>query len=123
MEKPKFRLGKGIEVKESSKSVKKNEEKYFLDLIEILCQIEMSSKIAESIGINLVTYEDLHLKAIEMLLEKQYGDDKTTIIMWWVFESISPDGEIYPLIDEKGGKHVIKTPLQLYKFLKKQYGN
>ena len=123
MEKPKFRLGKGIEVKESSKSVKKNEEKYFLDLIEILCQIEMSSKVAESIGINLVTYEDLHLKAIEMLLEKHYGDEKTAIIMWWVFESISPNGEVYPLMDENDVKHVIKTPLQLYKFLKKRYGN
>lgn len=128
MEKPKFKnitelLGKGIEVKESSKSIKKNEEKCFLDLIEILCQIEMSSKVAESIGINLITYEDLHLKAIKMLLEKQYGDEKTAIIMWWVFESISPDGEVYPLMDANGIKHVIKTPLQLYKFLKKQYGN
>jgi len=122
MERPKFRLGKGIEVKESSKSLKRNEEKYFLDLIEILCQIEMSSKIAETIGVNLIAYEDMHLRAIEMLLEKHYGEEKTTIIMWWVFESISPEGEIHPLVDENGIKHVIKTPLQLYKFLIKRYG-
>jgi len=122
MERPKFRLGKGIEVKESSKSLKRNEEKYFLDLIEILCQIEMSSKIAETIGVNLIAYEDMHLRAIEMLLEKHYGEEKTTIIMWWVFESISPEGEIHPLVDENGIKYVIKTPLQLYKFLIKRYG-
>jgi len=90
MEKSKFKninelLGKGIEVKESSKSIKKNEEKCFLDLIEILCQIEMSSKVAESIGINLTEYEDLHLKAIDILLEKYYGYEKSAIIMWWVF--------------------------------------
>ena len=39
--------------------------------------------------------------------------------MWWVFDSISPEGEIYPLMDEDGKKHIIKTPTQLYKFLKK----
>jgi MoaA/NifB/PqqE/SkfB family radical SAM enzyme len=124
MEKSKFKtiselLGKGVEVTESSKSSKKNDEKFFLELLESLCQIEASSMVARSIGINLIEYEESHIKAISMLAEKHFGEEKTTIIMWWVFESISPNGEVYPLLDEKGTKHVIKTPLQLYKFLKR----
>jgi MoaA/NifB/PqqE/SkfB family radical SAM enzyme len=124
MEKSKFKtlselLGKGIEVTESSKSAKKNEEKFFLELLENLCQIEASSTIMKSLGVNLIEYEESHIKAISMLAEKHFGEEKTTIIMWWVFESISPNGEVYPLLDEKGTKHVIKTPLQLYKFLKR----
>jgi hypothetical protein len=127
MEKSKFKtlselLGKGIEVTESSRSTKKNEEKFFLELLENLCQIEASSTIMKSLGVNLVEYEENHLQAITMLSEKYFGEIKTSIIMWWVFESISPNGEIYPLLDEKGIKHVIKTPLQLYKFLKRYDG-
>ena len=127
MEKSKFKtlselLGKGIEVIESSRSTKKNEEKFFLELLENLCQIEASSTIMKSLGVNLVEYEENHLQAITMLSEKYFGEIKTSIIMWWVFESISPNGEIYPLLDEKGIKHVIKTPLQLYKFLKRYDG-
>jgi len=127
MEKSKFKtlselLGKGIEVTESSRSAKKNEEKFFLELLENLCQIEASSTIMKSLGVNLIEYEELHIASITMLSEKYFGEIKTSIIMWWVFESISPNGEIYPLMDDKGIKHVIKTPLQLYKFLKRYDG-
>ncbi len=42
---------------------------------------------------------------------------------------LTPRGEtdlrrfsVYPLVDEDGKKHIIKTPTQLYKFLKKYDG-
>jgi MoaA/NifB/PqqE/SkfB family radical SAM enzyme len=111
-------LGKGVEVSENPKSSKKQEEKFFLNLVEILCQMEASSVIINSLGINLVKYEEMHISAISMLAEKHFGELKTSIIMWWVFESISSEGEIYPLVDDKGIKHIIKSPAQLYKFLK-----
>ena len=44
---------------------------------------------------------------------------KTEIILWWVFESITEDGNVLPLVDEDGKKHILKTPNQLYKFIKK----
>ena len=115
-------MGKGVEISENPKSSKKQEEKFFLELIETLCQIEASSTVVNTIGINLTKYEEMHIKAISMLAEKHFGELKTSIIMWWVFESISPEGEIYPLVDENEVKHVIKTPLQLYKFLKRYDG-
>jgi hypothetical protein len=52
-------------------------------------------------------------------MEQHYGEVKTEIILWWVFESITEDGGILPLIDENGKSHTIKTPTQLYKFIKK----
>ena len=115
-------LGKGVEVFESPKALKKQEEKYFLELVETLCQIEASSALISAVGVNLIQYEEMHIKAISMLAEKHFGELKTSIIMWWVFESISPEGEIYPLMDENEVKHIIKTPLQLYKFLKRYDG-
>ena len=111
-------MGKNVKTTESEKSKKKREEKFFLELMDILCQIEAYSKVADTLGINLTNYENNHFQVIEMLLEKIYGDFATTVTIWWIFESLKPDGDVYPLIDEKGVKHIINTPLQLYKFIK-----
>ena len=111
-------MGKNVKATESEKSIKKREEKFFLELMDILCQVEAYSKVADTIGINLTNYENNHFQAIEMLLEKIYGEFATTVTIWWIFESLKPDGGVYPLIDENGVKHVINTPLQLYKFIK-----
>ena len=111
-------MGKNVKATESEKSKKKREEKFFVELMEILCQIEAYSKVADTIGINLTDYENNHFQVIEMLLEKIYGEFATTVTIWWIFESLKPDGGVYPLIDENGVKHVINTPLQLYKFIK-----
>jgi hypothetical protein len=111
-------MGKNVKATESEKSKKKREEKFFVELMEVLCQIEAYSKVAETLGINLTNYENNHFQAIEMLLEKIYGEFATTVTIWWIFESLKPNGGVYPLIDENGVKHVINTPLQLYKFIK-----
>ena len=111
-------MGKNVKTIESPKSIKKREEKFFLELMDILCQVEAYSKVADTLGINLTNYENNHFQVIEMLLEKVYGEFATTVTIWWIFESLKPDGGVYPLIDEKGVKHIIKTPLQLYKFIK-----
>jgi hypothetical protein len=115
-------IGKGVQVKEKQKSIKKQEEEYFMALVEELCQIYSSSAIANSLGINLIDYEDRFIRVFEMTLNKIYGEVKASIILWWVFESITPEGEVLPLIDENDKTHVIKTPTQLYKFLKQYDG-
>ena len=115
-------MGKNVKATESEKSKKKREEKFFVELMDILCQIEAYSKVAETLGINLTNYENNHFQAIEMLLEKIYGEFATTVTIWWIFESLKPDGGVYPLIDENGVKHIINTPLQLYKFIKQNDG-
>jgi hypothetical protein len=52
-------------------------------------------------------------------MNTHYGEMKTAIILWWVFDSLTPDGDVYPLVDEEGKHHIIKTPTQLFKFIKK----
>ncbi len=83
-------IGKGGRVEESEKSIKRKKEKFFLDMISILCEIEAYQKISESVGISLVKYEDLHFQIIEGLLEKQYGElikmtmpSKSEIVKYW----------------------------------------
>jgi len=112
-------LGQNVKVEENPKSKQKKDELFFHELITHLCQMEAVGAVLSQIGINIEKYDNPFSKSVEMLMNKHYGELKTTIIMWWVFDSISPEGEIYPLMDENEKKHIIKTPTQLYNFLKK----
>lgn len=112
-------FGENSIVEENPKSIQKKEELFFLELVTYLCQMEAAGAVLSQVGITFEKYENPFSKSIGMLLTKYYGQIKASIIIWWVFDSITPEGEVYPLMDENGKSHIIKTPQQLYKFLKK----
>jgi hypothetical protein len=115
-------LGQNGKVEENPKSLKRKEEIFFHELVTYLCQIEAAGAVLSQIGVSFEKYDNPFSKSLEMLMNKHYGEMKTAIIMWWVFDSLTPEGDVYPLIDEDGKKHVIKTPIQLYKFIKRYDG-
>jgi hypothetical protein len=112
-------LGQNGKIEENPKSLKRKEELFFHELIAHLCQIEAAGAFLSQIGINFEKYDNPFSRSLEMLMKKHYGEMKTAIILWWVFDSLTPDGEVYPLIDEDQKQHIIKTPTQLYKFIKR----
>jgi len=113
------KIGKGININEKPKSIRNKEDKFLLDLIQNLCVLENSTSEAYKSGINLFEYEEKYVFIIKDLIRKVYGEMKSELILWWVYESISSDGKILPLVDENLKQHVIKTPKQLVKFLKR----
>jgi hypothetical protein len=115
-------VGNGVEVNESIKTLKKKEEKAFIEIIKNMCQVEAQTALIEAIGIDIDEFQTPHLNVFYLLLKQQYGEAKTSIIMWWVFESIDEDGRVRSLIDEENKPHTINTPSQLYKFLKRYDG-
>jgi len=112
-------IGKGISMKKNIKSLKGKEDQFLVELIESLCELESVVNTTSALGINLFIYEEKYINIIRALLIEVYGETKCNIILWWVFESITPEGEVLPLVDEKGEEYSIKTPKQLIKFLKK----
>ena len=111
--------GSKITVEENPKSAKKKDERFFMILTEQLCQMEAITALLSSVGVTIDNHENPIFKSLEMLMNTHYGEMKTAIILWWVFDSLSPEGDVYPLVDEEGKSHVIKTPTQLFKFIKK----
>ena len=111
-------IGKGVEIKQKEVSPKKQEEQFFLRLIETLCVISERSIVVEDLGINLFAYDVGYLEVIENLLAKTYGEIPSSVILWYVFENTSEHGEECSIIDENDIEHIIKTPKQLYKFIK-----
>lgn len=112
-------LGSKVIVEENPKSAKKKDERFFMILTEQLCQMEAVTALLSSVGVTIDNHENPIYKSLEMLMNAHYGEMKTAIILWWVFDSLTPDGDVYPLVDEEGNQHKIKTPTQLYKFIKK----
>ena len=115
-------IGKGINIKESPKTTKNKEKELFYNIITELCRLEAKSQIISSAGVNMMEYEEGYIFVIKLLLQKCYGEFKTQIIMWWVFESIDPDGVVSALVDENKKEHIINTKEELYKFLKRYDG-
>jgi hypothetical protein len=115
-------VGKNVGIKESEKSIKKKEEKQFIDLVTNLCAIEAHSRNIFNSGIDITIYDNMYFQVISLLLDKTYNIIQKNVILWWVFESLSPEGDVYPLMDENEEKHIINTPLQLYKFIKQYDG-
>jgi hypothetical protein len=112
-------LGSKVIVEENPKSIKKKDERFFMTLLEQLCQMEAVTALLSSVGVSIDNHENPIFKSLEMLMNTHYGEMKTAIILWWVFDSLTPDGDVYPLVDEEGKHHIIKTPTQLFKFIKK----
>jgi len=111
-------IGKGVEIKEKTLSPKKADEQFFLKLIDVLCVISERSLMAEDLGISLFAYDLGYMEVIENLLAKTYGEIPSSVILWYVFEKTSEHGEECSIIDENDIEHLIKTPKQLYKFIK-----
>ena len=106
-------IGKGLRVNENKKNLKARENTFLVE----------TANVSNSVGINVFEFEEKYVTIVKNLLMEVYGEVKSQIIIWWVYESISPGGdEIMPLVDEKEKEHIIKTPKQLVRFLKRYDG-
>jgi len=112
-------IGRGVSVKKNIKFLKNKEDNSLLTIIELLCELESAVNNLNILGVNIFMHEEKYIDVIRILLKETYGEVKCNIIIWWVFESITPEGEVLPLVDETNKEHIIKTPKQLIKFLKK----
>ena len=112
-------VGDNVTIKESPKSEEEHEELLFIDTINTLDSIFVSdNKLHEDYGIDLLGFTQSYYHAIENLIVMLVGYDKADIIWWWVCERFAEDGKLLGIGTEDGKVHMIKTPKQLYKFLK-----
>ena len=128
-------FGKNLNIKLRETSSKKQGSKSkFVAIVDLFDKLDKRSLEIESFGIELGNYEDAHFSFIEELLFSLYGEFKTQLIMWFVYERLDEDGNLLPLLvtddsdedddsdddDDINGEEVyIENPSQLYDFIKK----
>jgi len=114
-------LGDGVQIKENARSRRKRDEDFFCMLLKSLSSLDQRTLQMLEFGVDLTLYEDPYSQIIESFIYKHYGEIKAQIIMWWMLASQeNRDGSNLTLkLDEDEEDHVINTPKQLYKVLKK----
>lgn len=113
-------LGAKVNVQESEKSIAKKEQELFVTIISNWEYIYIrNKKLFDEFRIETTEYENIHFLVIESLSYLCFGELETDIICWYIYDRRLPNGEFQVLVDNSGKKHTIKTPIQLYKFLKK----
>lgn len=116
-------FGKNVNIK-SKKKKDLSEKEIFTDIINLLDECFERSSSLEQHNLNITSYEEPFYIMIENLLYIKYGEWKTDIILWWVYDRFNEEGEIMPIklndhIENKEEDVLIETTDQLWEFLKK----
>jgi len=77
-------FGKNLSLKKRSNPI--NEKEVFCDIIDTLEENTLRLEKLYNLGLDLINYEDTFYLVIESLLRMQYGDWKTDIIQWYLYE-------------------------------------
>lgn len=87
-------FGKKLHIKKRTNPL--NDKDMFCELVELYEELVLrGDKIANEFQLNLINYEDGFYLLIENLLFTKYGDWKTEIITWYIWERKDIDtGEI-----------------------------
>jgi hypothetical protein len=116
-------FGKNVNIK-SKKKKELSEKEIFTEIISLLDDcFERSSELEQS-ELNITSYEEPFYIMIENLLFIKYGEWKTDIILWWVYNRYNEEGEVMPIklndhVEDKEEEVLIETSEQLWDFLKR----
>jgi hypothetical protein len=115
-------FGKNVNIK-SKKKKSLSEKEIFTDIVLLLEECFIRSNLLEHHDINIISYDEPFYIMIENLLHLKYGENKTNIILWWVYDRFDEEGELkfvkFLNKDEEVEKEItIQTAEELWNFLK-----
>lgn len=112
-------IGTKVSMAESPKTKAKKEQEYFCSVVQSWDEAwSRGLNVFETGRIDLAEYDATFYQIIETLFVMAYGEFKTEVISWWVYERFTAEGELAVLVTEDDKEHEIKTPLELFKFIK-----
>lgn len=113
-------VGAKVDISESAKTRAKKEQEMFCKIVDTWDKAwTRGNKMFEEFQIDMGEYDAYFYQMVEGLFIMAYGEMKAEIIAWWVYERILEDGELAVIVTEDDVEHEIKTPLELFKFIKK----
>jgi len=116
-------FGKNVNIK-SKKKKELSEKEIFIDIISLLDECFNRSSALEEHNLNITSYEEPFYIMIENLLFIKYGEWKTDIVLWWVYNRYDEEGNVAAIklndhIEDKQEDVIVETVEQLWDFLKR----
>jgi hypothetical protein len=116
-------FGKNVNIKSKQKGL--SEKELFIDIVNVFDECNQRTEdLEETYMMGISSYDEAFYLMIENLLYIHYGEWKTDIILWWVYDRFGPEGEIMAVElndhDSNSTESVIvETAEQLWSFLKR----
>jgi hypothetical protein len=116
-------FGKNVNIK-SKKKKELSEKEIFIDIISLLDECFERSSTLEEHALNITSYEEPFYIMIENLLFIKYGEWKTDIVLWWVYNRYDEEGNVVAIKlndhdNETEENVIVETTEQLWEFLKR----
>lgn len=116
-------FGKNVNIK-SKKKKELSEKEIFTDIVSLLDDCFSRSASLEQHNLNITSYEEPFYIIIENLMYMKYGEWKTDIILWWVYDRYNEEGEVTPIklndhVENVKEEVLVETTEQLWEFLKR----
>jgi hypothetical protein len=115
-------FGKNLNLKQKQ-SVSNNTKQFFIDIVTLFDGVYQRTIEMDSFGINMETYDDGFYILIENLILKTYGEWKTELILWYIYDRLNENEELMPLTlqeEEQDEEEIfVETPEQLWDLIKK----
>jgi len=115
-------FGKNLSLK-LKQPASSNTKQFFIDVVNLFEGVHQRSLDMELYGIDMETYDDGFYVLIENLILKIYGEWKTELILWFVYDRFDDNEQLLPLSIQEEGKDeeetFIETPEQLWDLIKR----
>ena len=111
-------FGTNLKIQVSGEIDLDDDKAFFIGLMKTYSAcIERSDELIEKFNLSLLDYEEPYVQIIENMMLKHYGEWKTELMLWYIYDRVSLDGDLNPIILEDKGKEksiIIKTPEDLW---------
>lgn len=116
-------FGKNLNIKQKTPPSSNNTKAFFVDVVTLFDGLCQRSEEMDSFGINMETYDDGFYILIENLILKTYGEWKTELVLWYVYDRFNENEELTPLAIQEDGKEeeevFVEDPEQLWNLIKR----
>jgi hypothetical protein len=119
-------FGKNLTLKK--RSIPLNEKEFFCDIVDLIEFVSLrSDAMFEEMGVDTTDYDDNFYILIEELFRLNYGDWKTDIMLWYIWERKDKEGNIGLLTinnddTDETEEIIVKTSEDLWNVFKKIEG-
>jgi len=116
-------FGKNLKIEPKKKGV--SERELFIDIVNVFDECNQRTEdLEETYMMGISNYDEAFYLMVENLLYIHYGEWKTDIILWWVYDRFGPEGEIMAIElndHDSNSKEsiVVETAEQLWSLLKR----
>jgi hypothetical protein len=115
-------FGKNLNLKQKQ-PISNNTKQFFIDIVTLFDGVYQRTVEMDSFGIDMETYDDGFYVLIENLILKTYGEWKTELILWYIYDRFNENEELMPLTlqeeEQDEEEMFVETPEQLWDLIKK----